>query len=426
MSNVYDAGAASAEEAADVRNLPAREEWFRTLGLGMFIHWGVDSQLGSVISHSLTGSSAEYADRFFSRLPASFAPREFEPDRWAELAALAGMRYVMFTTKHHSGFCMWPTSTTPFSVSSTPFNRDVVGEVTEAFRKVGIAVGYYFSPEDFWILHRQGRQIARKRDYAMPSNNEELRAHNQAQLRELFTNYGKIDLAFLDGFDNVHERDAIWAIDREVVITRGAMATPEQRTPEDGSNLVWEACYTLGTQWQFKPTNERYKSGGDLIEMLVEIRAKGGNFLLNVGPDPDGRIPFEQDRRIRELALWNFVNGEAVDDIRPLSRARDGEIWLTRSRDGRTVYAFLPNDEWPRGERREFLISSATANDGATIEILGHGGEVVEYMPEVAATPRLRQTDRGLELSVVRAQRLYNDHKWPNLVVAKLQGVQTQ
>ena len=423
VRDVYDSGAAFAEQGSDVRNVSEREEWFRTLGLGMFIHWGVDAQLGSVISHSLTGSSSAYANRFFEVLPRTFRPREFEPDRWAELAALAGMRYVMFTTKHHSGFCMWPTDTTPFSVANTPLGRDVVGEVVRAFRAAGIAIGFYFSPEDFWILHRQGHPIARKRDYAMPSNNQELREHNAAQLGELFTRYGRIDLAFLDGFENHLERDAIWAIDRNVVITRGAMETPEQRTPDAASDVAWEACYTLGTQWQFKPTNESYKSGGDLISMFTEIRAKGGNFLLNVGPDPDGRIPFEQDRRIREMALWNFVNGEAVHQIRPWVVAREGDIWFTRSAENDTVYVFLPNKEWKRGERREFTLRSVAATPTTSIDVLGHGGEVVEYMPEIDPTPSFREAEEGLVISVVRAQRLYNDHTWPNSVIVRLRSV---
>ncbi|MCC6489040.1 MAG: alpha-L-fucosidase, partial [Candidatus Hydrogenedentes bacterium] len=167
------------------RNLPEREEWFSDLALGMFIHWSVDSQLGSVISHSLAGASDDYIERYFTELPATFEPKQFDPSDWARLARVAGMRYVMFTAKHHSGFCMFDTKTTDFSIMHTPFKRDITREVVDAYRREGIAVGLYFSPEDFWMLHQQGHVINRTPPYALPSNNEGLRDHNRRQLREL-------------------------------------------------------------------------------------------------------------------------------------------------------------------------------------------------------------------------------------------------
>jgi len=226
-----------------------------------------------------------------------------------------------------------------------------------------------------------------------------------------------VDLAFLDAFSNDAERDLIWGIDRNVVVTRGCMATPEQKTPDQPMPGPWESCYTLGTQWQFKPTNEDYKSGGNLIQMLIEIRAKGGNFLLNVGPTPDGEIPFEQERRMRELGLWLFVNGEAVYAIRPWHVIREGDVWFTRARDADTLYAFLPNDgKWSRGKRREFTLKSVRATDATTLSVLGHAGRVLEYNPKADVTPRFEQTTEGLKISVVRAQRLYNNSGWPRRI----------
>ena len=407
------------------RNLPQREEWFSDLALGMFIHWSVDSQLGSVISHSLAGASDDYAERYFAELPATFEPKQFNPADWARLAKIAGMRYVMFTAKHHSGFCMFDTETTDFSVMHTPFKRDITKEVIEAYRREGIAVGLYFSPEDFWVLHQQGQVINRTPSYAMPSNNAELRDHNRRQLRELFTNYGPIDLAFLDSGDAADAVETIWGIRRDTVITRGVMETPEQETPEAPLPSPWEACYTLGTQWQFKPTNEDYKSGTELIEKLIEIRSKGGNLLLNVGPEPSGVIPFEQERIIRELALWLFVNGEAIYTIRPWHVIREGDNWFTKAKDAQTLYVFLTKQHpWPHGERREIVLKSVRATEQSEIAVLGHGGEAVEYHPEIEATPRLAQQDDGLHISVVRGQRLYNNHQWPNPVVVRLTHVE--
>ena len=128
--------------AQQVSNKPEREQWFQDLGLGMFIHWSLDAQLGTVISHSLSGASDDYQNRYFTELPQTFNPTNFHPDDWAVLAKLAGMKYVVFTSKHHNGFCMWDTKTTNFNSMNTPFKRDILKEVINAFRKQGIAIGY--------------------------------------------------------------------------------------------------------------------------------------------------------------------------------------------------------------------------------------------------------------------------------------------
>jgi alpha-L-fucosidase len=135
---LVSAGSGFAQNAPDL-NRADRLEWFRDQGLGLFVHWSVDSQLGSVISHSMVGASADYLDRFVSGLPKTFNPRKFYPEDWAVLARLAGMRYVVFTAKHHSGFCMYDTATTDFGIMRTPFGRDITAEVLQAFRNQGLA-----------------------------------------------------------------------------------------------------------------------------------------------------------------------------------------------------------------------------------------------------------------------------------------------
>src|SRR5271165_7101035 len=142
-------------------NDPREVEKFRDRGFGMFIHWSVDGPLGGVISHSLVGASPDYVDRFFRTLPGYFNPDRFQADKIAALAKLAGFEYVVFTTKHHSGFCMWETTTTPFNVMNTPFARDITRQLVDAFRKQGIAIGFYFSPDDFWWLHQHGLTLNR-------------------------------------------------------------------------------------------------------------------------------------------------------------------------------------------------------------------------------------------------------------------------
>lgn len=408
---------------ASSRNTPERLEWFQDLGLGMFVHWGVDAQLGAVISHSMVGASDEYLDRFITELPRTFEPKKFDPHAWARLARVAGIRYAVFTTKHHSGFCMFETETTDFNVMNTPFGRDITREVVEAFRAEDIAVGFYFSPDDFWMLHRQGLDVSRRRPEANPRNNPELMEHNLKQLRELLTNYGPIDVLFIDG-EPAQLTDLAWDLQPEIVITRGAMETPEQTIPGKPLDGPWEACFTLGTQWQFKPTNETYKSGTTLIEMLIETRAKGGNLLLNVGPTPDGEIPFEQERRLRELALWIFINGEAVFGTRSWHTTNHGDIWFTRNKDDNTLYAILTGVDWKWGERKTILLPGLRGVPETRIDVLGQSGEVLEYQPDADASTTWENAETGISVSAMRAQRIYNDRTWPNPIVLRIRGAE--
>jgi alpha-L-fucosidase len=420
-------------------NRPEREAQFMSWGLGLFIHWSLDSQLGSVISHSLVGASAAYVEKYFSELPKTFNPRRFDPHEWAELARVAGVRYVVMTTKHHSGFCMWDSNVCDFKITNTPYAKDILKEIVDAFRAQEIRIGFYYSPDDFWWLHQNGYRIARNEEYVWDTHNPRAAEYYCAQLDELLGgDYGEIDVLFFDGFCESHLKEGkfrypvltahVHAQHPDVIITRGLMETPEQYTPDQPMPGPWEACYTLGTQWQFKPTNETYKSGGDLIRMLIEMRAKGGNLLLNIGPQPDGQIPFEQDRRVRELALWMFINEEAVRDVRPWHRIREEDIWFTRAaQDPGTLYVHLPNDgEWMRGMRRSFTLASARATEQTTIEVLGQSGEIMEYRRDIEVNPRCAQTNAGLELDIMHYQRIYNMDQppWPNPIVVKLTHVE--
>ena len=155
-------GSAQRDMAAGSLNKPERLEWFRDLGFGLFIHWSVDSQTGVVISHSLAGADEAYTNRFFNELPKTFNPRKFYPQDWAALAKLAGIRYVVFTTKHHSGFAMWDTKTTDFGIMNTPFKRDITREILEAFRSAGHPAGHLLLAGRLLVaVEEQDRRAAR-------------------------------------------------------------------------------------------------------------------------------------------------------------------------------------------------------------------------------------------------------------------------
>lgn len=445
---------AAAQTAPSPANKPERLEWFRDQGFGLFIHWSLDSQLGSVISHSMAGASSDYLNRFVNELPASFNPRKFNPSDWAALAKLAGIRYVVFTTKHHSGFTMFDSKTTDFSIMKTPFRRDITRELLDAFRAQGIAPGMYFSPDDFWWLHRNGKQINRNVPAVFPANNPGLMQHDLAQVRELLTGYGPIDVMFFDGPPE-GLRELAWQLQPNLVVTRGAIETPEQYVPGVPLDEAWEACITMGTQWQYKPTNDVYKTGGQLISLLIETRAKGGNLLLNIGPKPDGELPIEQEERLREIALWMFLNGEAIHAVRPWVITNEGDYWFTKKRkeaaadapfqqvrasttapnvtvapatqdaEGETLYVIVkPKERWKYGQWKDITLRSVKSTPNTTASVLSQNDEVLEYQPGVVPKTTWKQDAKGLHIRAMRAQRIYNDRKWPNPVVIKLTNVQ--
>ncbi|WP_207420365.1 alpha-L-fucosidase [Desertivirga brevis] len=403
-------------------NKPEREKWFSSLGFGLFIHWSIDSQIGAVISHSLAGASPDFRKRFFNELPKTFNPLRFNPDEWASLAKLAGMRYVVFTAKHHSGFCMFKTNSTTFNIANTPYSHDITKEVITAFRKQGIAIGLYFSPEDFYYLHQTDVPIGRLQNpLHYPAQNVGLMKYDKIQLKELLSNYGKIDIIFLDG-PAEGLKEYCWELQPDIVVTRGHITTPEQKVPDTSIPSPWESCLTMGTDWQYKPTNDLFKSGTELINTLIETRAKGGNLLLNIGPKPNGTIREEEESRLRELALWNFANSEAIHGVTSAPTLKDGNIWYSCSPNGKTIYAYITKNIWQYGERKEIVFPSITGNENTTVSILGYESNFVEYRQNFDASIKIQTGPLGLIVSAVNGQRFYTNNKWPNPLVFKISG----
>ena len=402
------------------RNQPDRLEWFRDQGFGMFIHWSLDSQTGVVISHSLAGASDDYTRRFFEDLPKTFNPRKFYPQDWAALAKLAGIRYVVFTTKHHSGFTMWDTKTNDFGIMHTPFRRDITREILDAFKGQGIAPGIYFSPDDFWWLWKQKIDVQRNIPAVQPRNNPGLMELDLKQVRELMTGYGPIDIVFFDGEPH-GLRDLAWDIQPKTVVTRGAIETPELYVPGVGLEGAWETNMTMGTAWQYQPQNESYKSGGDVINLLIETRAKGGNLLINVGPKPDGELPIEQEERLREVALWMQVNQECIYNTRPWVITNEQNIWFTKQKDADTLYAIVRhNPRWVRGQWRDFVLKSVVVSPDSEVSVLGQNERVLEYRPEVNPKPTFKQEADGLHIRAMFTHRLQDNSRWPNPIVLKI------
>jgi len=401
-------------------NKANRVEWFRDQGFGLFIHWSVDVQLGVGISHSLVGASDDYTNRFFDDLPKTFDPKQFDAEEWAQLAKVAGVRYMMFTTKHHAGFAMFDTATTQFGVMHTPFHRDITAEVMKAFRDEGIAPGIYYSPDDFYWLRKEGKLIERNVPEVQPVNNPGLMAYDQAQVRELLTKYGPIDLMFFDG-QAAGLRDLAWKLQPEIVVTRGALQTPEQYVPGMPLKGAWEANLTMGDAWQYQPQNDPYKSGRQLIRTLIQTRAKGGNLLLDIGPKPNGEIPIQEEDRLREIGLWMFANGEAIYSVRPWVITNEGDVWFTKKKDADTLYAMVDTDKpWEYGKWQELTLHSVKSSDATEVSVLGENGKVLEYQAGIIPKPSWEMKSDGLHIRAMMAQRMQDNHKWVNPVVLKI------
>lgn len=406
------------------QNKADRDEWFRDQGFGLFIHWSVDSQLGTTISHSLVGASDDYLNRFFNDLPKTFDPTRFDPSEWARLAKLAGARYVVFTTKHHSGFAMYDTKTTPFNIMNTPFHRDATAEILKAFKDQGIAPGVYFSPDDFYWLYKHGKTIQRGIEDVQPSHNPGLLDYDSAQLRELLTNYGPVDVLFFDG-EATSLRQLAWKLQPNIVVTRGAMRTPEQTIPGQAFDEPWEANETMGDAWQYQPQLDRYKSGHQLIHGLIETRAKGGNMLLNIGPKPNGELAIEQEDRLREMATWMFVNSEAIYATRPWIITNEGDIWFTKKKDDSALYAIVDSSvPWKRGQWHDLVLHSVKATAKTEVSVLGANGKVLEYAPNVVPQTTFHMESDGLHIHTMKSQRIWDITEWPNPLVIRLTNVE--
>jgi len=415
--------------------LADRLDWFGDLKFGLFLHWGPYSQWGCIESWPLVEADTwarpddlkpwverdrdlERFRRDYWALNETFDPDGFDPTVWAEAAQYAGMKYVAFTTKHHDGFCMFDTRTTDYRVThpDCPFHRspraNVTREVFDAFRALGLGISCYFSKSDwhspyYWSPDAPAPDRNPNYDtHARPELWEKFVGFVHSQIEELMTGYGPIDVLWLDGgqvrppnqdirmdeiahMSRAHQPGLIIA-DRTVGGPHENILTPEQRIPDEPLGQTWESCLTMGNGWSYRP-EDTYKPAAELIRMLADIVAKGGNLLLNIGPSPRGVLASKALARLRQIGDWMAINSQAIHGTRPIKPYAEGEVRYTTKADDVYAIVLAPQDGSPPPATVE--LSGVQPPAGAEVVLLGTDAPLQWALSEGRAIVQMPATD---------------------------------
>jgi len=412
------------------------DQW-QDLKFGLLMHWGAYSQWGIVESWSICPEDygwcerkkGENPDDYFAYvkeyegLKNTFNPTQFDPQKWAKAAQAAGMRYVVFTTKHHDGFCMFDTKHTDYKVTdpgcafhSNP-KANIAKEIFNAFRAAGMWTGAYFSKpdwhnDDYWWPYFP--PLDRNVNYdpiEYPEKWENYVQFTHNQIMELMSDYGKMDILWLDGgwvakqdkdeMDNFYwqkvrnsksgflkngivdqdirmdelvkkaraKQPGLIVVDRAVPGKNQNYLTPENRVPEEALEYPWESCIIAGGGWSWVP-EPKYKSGREGIHLLVDIVAKGGNLLLNIAPGPDGTWPKGAYELLAEYAAWMKVNSEAIYETRAIEPYKEGKVCFTEKKDG-AIYAIYLADEDETQLPPSITLEKIALENGHKVSLLG-------------------------------------------------------
>jgi alpha-L-fucosidase len=394
----------------DTAVLKKIEQW-QDLKFGLLMHWGTYSQWSIVESWSLCSEDEpwckrkikNYMDycRSYTNLKTTFNPVKFNPDKWAAAAAAAGMKYVVFTTKHHDGFCMFDTKQTDYKITDpecpfhTNIKANVAREIFSSFRKQGMWAGAYFSKPDWHSNDYWAEEWAtpnRNVNYDIlkyPDRWKKFCNYTYNQIEELMSQYGQIDILWLDGgwVSPANNQDVnipaiaqmarkyqpgLIVVDREVPGKYENYRTPEQQIPATPLDYPWETCMTMATSWSYVK-GDTYKPAGQLIHMLIDIVAKGGNFLLNIGPSPEGEFDDTAYLRLKEIGDWMKINGESIYKTRPEKPYKDGKICFTSLQDG-TIFVLYMADEKETEMPAYIHIKGFQPSAKATVQLLGKTG----------------------------------------------------
>ena len=414
----------------------ARMQWWREARFGMFVHWGLYSGLAGTwegkpvgekggmewIQNRVKADTATYAAR---AIPL-FQPRPGFAREWARLAREAGAKYVVITSKHHDGFALHDSKVTDYDAGSV-LKRDLLREIVEACRAEGLRVGFYHSMIDW---HHDQYEYARSQQLPHPlkgkpypegsRNHAKYQEFLHAQVDELISNYGKLDILWWDFSSQDFQGDPAWrafdllakvrakqpaiimnnrlfripeagftgmgtaAIAPQLDPKYGDFITPEQHIPATGMPGVdWETCMTMNTTWGYSEHDRAWKSDATLIRNLIDIASKGGNYLLNIGPKADGSVPEESVRALRAMGAWMKVNGESIygTTASPFEQLRWGRATQKRLANGRTRI-YLHVFDWPADGKLAVPLAAGSVTSarllagGKALRVGSAGGQV--------------------------------------------------
>ena len=358
-----------------------RLRWFEEARFGMFVHWGLYSQLGR---HEWVMNRECIPIPEYERLADTWHPKERPAREWARLAKQAGMQYVVMTTKHCEGFCLWDTRQTDFNAVQRGPRRDLVREYVEACREFDLRIGFYYVLMDW---HHPDAGICDKDEGARRRYVDYVRE----SVRELMTHYGKIDILWWDapwplttaeGWESAETNAMVRGLQPHILINNRSVLEEDFDTPEGSVNpspagRAWEACMTFNGSWGYMPSAVDWRSVREVIEMLRTAAGSRGNLLLNIGPAPDGSVPAEGVDRLTTLGKWLERNGEAVyGQVDRIDRAHDWMPTGTWTIKGNTAYFWCPR--WPgkelviggvvpRLQKASYLVGGTPAVVGAPI-----------------------------------------------------------
>ncbi|WP_140937754.1 alpha-L-fucosidase [Sphingobacterium lumbrici] len=435
------------QKPSDPQVIANLDNW-QDLKFGLFMHWGTYSQWGIVESWSLcpedegwTKRKPEHGESYYEyvknyeNLQKTFNPTDFDPQKWSNAAKAAGMKYVVFTTKHHDGFAMFDTKESDYKITSgnTPFSTnpkaDVTKEIFNTFRNDGFKIGAYFSKPDWhteyywWPYFPPKDRNVNYDPLKYPERWEKYKSFTYNQLNELTSNYGKVDILWLDGgwvrpfktIDPTVEWQRTIKVEQDIDMDRiGKMArqnqpgiivvdrtvpgkwenyvTPEQAVPEHPLDIPWESCITMGNSFSYVP-NDQYKPTKTIVETLVKIISRGGNYLLNIAPGPNGDFDQAAYDRLTELASWMNVNESAVFATRAIAPYHEGNYYYTQSKDNKVINVFhlSEGDTYQKPSSFEFTVPAGF--EIREVNVLGYAGRLKWSRKQNKITVQSPKTD---------------------------------
>jgi alpha-L-fucosidase len=425
-----------AQESKEARD--QRMKWWREARFGMFIHWGTYAVWGGVYhGKEQTRGGAEWIMNRckipvaeYQQVAATFNPVKYDPESWVLLAKQAGMKYIIITSKHHDGFAMFKSNASKFNiVDFTPYKKDALEALAKACKKHGMKLGFYYSQAQDW--NNPGGAVSRKLAADGWDNPDSARidaftAANKGhwdpaqitstmdeymekvaipQVKELMTNYGEVAVLWWDTptnmtDENVLKLQALLKLQPQIITNDrlkrpnflGDTGTPEQKIPgaDEVNGKDWETCMTMNGTWGFRTSDDKWKSTETLIHNLCDIASKGGNYLLNVGPDALGQIPQPSIERLQAIGSWMKVNSEAIYATKasPLGTLPWGRC-TQKEQNGNTVLYFSVFD-WPKDGKlvipglNQAAVSAKILDGGASLKFADSPAGMVIQVPEKA------------------------------------------